>query len=1002
MLFGRLGALAHRFRWYVIGAWVLAAVLLNLLVPQLDDVIKRDSTSFLPPDSQVMQAYKTLGQKFGGTGNGFAIAVFENRRGLSDADRAFYATVLARLDRARDRVDFYQDYISHPELQNTVLSRDGRAIYLPIALRHVVGTPEGDTDAPWLRALLADGRPADLTTYVTGTTAIISDFQDSIQQSVARTTLITLGLLIVILLAVYRSPVTPVIPLTTIGIALMVVRPVVALLGLHWIKVASFTETFILAIVFGAGTDYCIFLISRFREQMGQGQPMGQALSTTSHRVGEAIASSAATVIMGGLAMSTASVALFSTTGPAIAASVAVTLLAGLTLTPALIAVGGRRFFWPQGFTPPKPSRFWTGASRLITAHPRRVLAFSLAPLLLLAALYPTLRLTYDERGPQPQGNDSIQGLQALDRHYQTGEVLPDYVLVRSDHDLRNTADLLLIDQATRALARVPGVASVRSFTQPSGTRVEQATIPWQVGQVGAGLGQAGGQVAAGQAGVARLGAGAAQLAGGATRAQGAIGSFLDGLAREQAGLGQASGATASAAGGAARLRDGAAQLAAGLTALDAGLQTTDADLARVIAGLRTDPVCTPALDAGCAQAVAYLQQIHDGQASQIEPGLSQAVAGARQIAAGDGALSTGLTRLRDGIAQAQAGIVSLQQGERTFASKLGQLAGGAAAVSGGISQLGAGTGQLQAGLAQAAGYLDGLSRDAAAAGYDAFYVPSDHLDGSDLALARYYYLSPDGTTARLLVLSHDDPFKLAAMNRVPRERQAVVDALAGTRLAGAGVQVAGDAPLNDNLRSLYLRDFGVVTLAVLAGVLLVLVLLLRSLVAPIYLLASVLLSYTASMGFTALFWQGLLHRDAIDWTVPIFTFVMLVAVGADYNIFLMSRVREEVERDPEEGIGRAVRRTGAIITSAGVIFAGTFAAMVTSPVANIAETGFAITFGLLLDTFVVRSFLVPAVAVLLREANWWPGLRLRRHPAGDQEPEPPRLGAAARPQPAR
>jgi RND superfamily putative drug exporter len=112
---------------------------------------------------------------------------------------------------------------------------------------------------------------------------------------------------------------------------------------------------------------------------------------------------------------------------------------------------------------------------------------------------------------------------------------------------------------------------------------------------------------------------------------------------------------------------------------------------------------------------------------------------------------------------------------------------------------------------------------------------------------------------------------------------------------------------------------------------------------------------------------------SAIDWTVPIFAFMMLVSVGADYNIFLMSRVREEVQRDPDHGIARAVRRTGAIITSAGVIFAGTFAALLSSPLSNIAQTGTAITLGLLLDTFLVRSFVVPAIAMLLGRWNWWP-----------------------------
>ena len=258
-------------------------------------------------------------------------------------------------------------------------------------------------------------------------------------------------------------------------------------------------------------------------------------------------------------------------------------------------------------------------------------------------------------------------------------------------------------------------------------------------------------------------------------------------------------------------------------------------------------------------------------------------------------------------------------------------------------------------------------------------------------------------------MLGKDDPFGTVAMHRVGQEKAAVTGAIAGTSLGGARVMAAGDAPLNANLESYFLRDFRVVAIAVLAGVLIVLVLLLRSLVAPLYLLASVLLSYAAAMGFTTLVWQDILKRGAIDWTVPIFAFVMLVAVGADYNIFLMSRVREEVLKDPSTGIAQAVRRTGAIITSAGIIFAGTFAAMLSSPVINIAETGFAITLGLLLDTFIVRSFLVPSVAVILGKWNWWPHFGMSEksvaaleHTGTEPAPPKPVRGRSTRPLPAK
>src|SRR5258708_11870860 len=336
----------------------------------------------------------------GANAQGFAIAVLENSHGLTDADRAFIPTAVDRSSRGGSWGALAQDSLAHPEFKDAVQSKDGKALYIPVGRRAPVSSPGADEDAFWLRDLLKDGRPADLSAYITGDTAIIADYQKSINDSISRTTIITLLLLIVILLTIYRSPVTPLIPLTTIGIAFMVVRPVVAFLGLHVIHVAAFTETFILALTFGAGTDYCIFLISRFKEQMARGDRQGEAIATTSHRVGEAITSSAATVIVRGLAMTPAKLSLFSTTGPAIAAAVAVTLIAGLTLTPALISVGGERFFWPQRVTVDKPSRFWTAASGLIVRRPRRGLLLGLGPLLLLAGVFPALRLAHHERQP--------------------------------------------------------------------------------------------------------------------------------------------------------------------------------------------------------------------------------------------------------------------------------------------------------------------------------------------------------------------------------------------------------------------------------------------------------------------------------------------------------------------------------------------------------------------------------------------------------------------------
>ncbi|HJT95427.1 MAG TPA: MMPL family transporter, partial [Mycobacterium sp.] len=151
-----------------------------------------------------------------------------------------------------------------------------------------------------------------------------------------------------------------------------------------------------------------------------------------------------------------------------------------------------------------------------------------------------------------------------------------------------------------------------------------------------------------------------------------------------------------------------------------------------------------------------------------------------------------------------------------------------------------------------------------------------------------------------------------------------------------------------------------------------VLILTLRALAAPLYLLASVVLSCAAALGLTTLVFQHLLGQG-IHFSVPVIAFVLLVAVGADYNILLMSRMRESGLALTRNEVARAVTATGPVITAAGVIFASTFVALLFSPVEALAQTGFAVAAGLLLDTFIVRTLVVPACAALFEEHSWWP-----------------------------
>jgi RND superfamily putative drug exporter len=230
-------------------------------------------------------------------------------------------------------------------------------------------------------------------------------------------------------------------------------------------------------------------------------------------------------------------------------------------------------------------------------------------------------------------------------------------------------------------------------------------------------------------------------------------------------------------------------------------------------------------------------------------------------------------------------------------------------------------------------------------------------------------YVAPSGDAYRLEVVL-DDPIGEGGFDTVGRIRHLLAD------YAGDGdAVVSGFTAVYTDIRDVMNRDMYRAFGFVLAGVFLVLLLMLRSVVAPTYLIATVLLSFTFTLGLTALFFDWVLGVERLSWLLPLFMFVFLVALGIDYSIFLFGRIKEEVaHHGVREGVHTAVAATGSIITSAGIILAGTFAGMMAGEVQFLRQLGFAVAVGVLVDTFVVRTMLDPALATLFGRWTWWPG----------------------------
>jgi RND superfamily putative drug exporter len=969
---------------WMIGGWLLFVVAVNVLVPQLEVVVSRDSTPFVPETAPSLRAVKAMDDIFGnGRSRAFIVVVAERDSGLTAADRAYATDLAGRLARDPENVTYVQD-LSQPRLRKALTSADGKAIYFQVGVAGYTGAPTSVSQVEAVREAAAVGRPAGLDVAVTGSSATITDMVVEVEDSIFKITAVTLLLIALILLVIYRSVVVTGFVLAVIGLALAVARGVTAYLGLHVLDVSTFTGSFLTGVVLGATTDYAIFLISRYHELRRAGVEPREAARIASARVSAVIMGSAFTVVLATASLGLAHVGLFRTTGPPIAVSVLLALGISLTLTPPLLALLGTR-----GLLEPRPRRGtspgWERLGALVVARPARVFAAGLVPLLLLAALFPLFEPSYDERRVQPKDTESNDGYALMDAHFPRNEALPDFVLVTADHDLRNPRDLAVLERAAAAVAQVPGVASVRAVTRPTGTTIDEASLGHQAGVIGGRLADARDRLVDGRDDTRRLVDGAGQLQEGAARIADGADAAASGAGRLLGGVEELHRGLERLAAGSGQARVGGADLRSGAAALADGLETAVAQTQVAVDGLRlahealSTKSLTCGLDPACKAARAGIRQIYLAERDQLIPGLRTAAAGARQLADGAEELGTGLARIRSGLAAAEQGSQQLVDGQRTMRASLGQLAAGtgrlaeaSGLVEGGTSELAGSVDDLRSGLAAAASYLRAASKATTDPSSGGFYLPPSALKDSRFALASGAYLSPDGRVARLIVLGESNAFGHAAATRVGAIADTVEHSLRGTRLEGSDIATTGMAATNADIARLSQSDFRLVALVALVAVFLVLLLLIRSLVAALALLGSVVLSYAATMGLSILVWQLWLDIP-IEWTVGCVAFVLLVAVGADYNLLLIKRIHEEAPDGSRAGVARAVALTGGVITAAGVIFAGSMFAMMSGSVTTLVQLGFTVGVGLLMDTFVVRTLVVPAFAAMVGPKLWWP-----------------------------
>jgi len=262
----------------------------------------------------------------------------------------------------------------------------------------------------------------------------------------------------------------------------------------------------------------------------------------------------------------------------------------------------------------------------------------------------------------------------------------------------------------------------------------------------------------------------------------------------------------------------------------------------------------------------------------------------------------------------------------------------------------------------------------------DSFYLPPEAFSNSEFLRGVKLFMSPDGKAARMIITHDVDPATPQGISHIDAIRHAAEEAVKGTPLAGSNIYIGGTASTYKDIQDMVKYDLLIAGIAALSLILLIMLIITRSLVAALVIVGTVALSLGASFGLSVLVWQDILGIE-LYWVVLALAVILLLAVGSDYNLLLISRFKEEIHAGLKTGVIRAMAGTGAVVTAAGLVFAFTMASFVTADLQILGQIGTAIALGLLFDTLIVRSFMTPSVATLLGRWFWWPQ-KVRPRPA--------------------
>jgi putative drug exporter of the RND superfamily len=909
--------------------WVGLAALTNIFVPNLEEVGKAHNVSLSSPDAPSLQAQKHIGEVFHEFhSDSAAMVLLEGEKPLGDEAHRFYDVLVRKLQEDTKHVEHIQDFWGDPLTAAGSQSNDGKAAYVQVYLNGNQGEAKSIESVDAVRDTVAHTPPPPgVKAYVTGAAPLITDQFEVGSKGIIKVTIVTVLVIVVMLLWVYRSVVTTFLVLFTVLIELAAARGIVAALGNYGlIGLSTYATNLLTLLVIAAGTDYAIFFLGRYHEARHAAEDRETAFYTMYHGTAHVILGSGLTVAGAVACLSFCRLPYFQTLGIPAALGILTAVVAALTLAPAVLTVGShfgllepRRAMQTQG---------WRRIGTAIVRWPVPILAVSVAIALIGLLALPGYQTSYNAQNYMPANAPANIGYAAADRHFSQSRLNPELLMIETDHDMRNPADMINLERVAKAVFHTGGIAQVQSMTRPLGTPLDHTSLAFQI--------------SAGSIGNIENLQYQKDRADDLMKQADTLKDTVNILNRQYA------------------LQK---ELAAATDTETQGFHDTLA----IITDLRDKIANFDDFFRPIHSYFYWEKHCYDIPVCYALRNVFESIDTIDQLAEEFATLSASLDKLDAG----QQQLVKLLPPQIADQAKnLGLTLSNYATNSGINAQTRANTDTATA-LGQS---YDAAKND------DSFYLPPEAFANAELKRGLKLFLSPDGKAARMIITHEGDPATPQGISHINAIRNAAKEAVKGTPLAGSNVYLAGTAATYKDVQDGALYDLMIAGIAALSLIMLIMMILTRSLIAAIVIVGTVAISLGASFGLSVLVWQDILGIK-LYWIVLALSIIILLAVGSDYNLLLISRFKEEIHAGLNTGIIRAMASSGSVVTSAGLVFAATMASFIVSDLQILGQVGTTIGLGLLFDTLIVRSFMTPSIAALLGRWFWWPQ-RVRPRPA--------------------